>query len=145
MLGGAVGTRMLAESARDGVMRQPALVDVVGLMRRPSIAPLDVFALWLVARYAAAVSPRTAGQWLAHAERSLVADASDLWPESVLRDEAMAVLRLEDLGELLEDTPPLAHDEALAAALAWLAGRDPSEEAVRVMDSSAQPDPQAIP
>ena len=61
-------------------------------MRRPSIQPLAAFALWLVARYAAGVAPETAGRWLAHAERIIATIDSELWPESVLRDETLAIL-----------------------------------------------------
>jgi predicted ATPase len=131
MLAGAVGTRMLAETARDGVMVCGALADAVECMRRPSIAPLSAFALWLVARFAAGVDPAMAGRWLAHSERILAASDSAIWPESILREETMAVLGITDLDALLNDTPALDHAEALAAASDWLAGRDPEEQAPR--------------
>ena len=131
MLAGAAGTRLLAQSARDGVISQADLAETLELMRRPSVQPLAAFALWLVARYAAGVAPETAGRWLAHAERILAAIDSELWPESVLRDETVAVLGIKDLAPLLDSTPPLDHAAALAEAAAWLAGRDPAEEAPR--------------
>ncbi|MGO9976489.1 MAG: ATP-binding protein [Solirubrobacteraceae bacterium] len=131
MRGAAVGARLLARSARDEVITHEALGEALQLMSRPSIQPLAAFALWLVARYAAGVAPETAGRWLAHAERILLALDSQLWPESVLRDETLAVLGIEDLSLLLDRTPPLDHAVALAEAAAWLAGRDPSERASR--------------
>jgi predicted ATPase/DNA-binding SARP family transcriptional activator len=131
MLASAVGTRMLAETARDGVMVCGALAEAIDCMRRPSIAPLSAFALWLVARFAAAVDPAMAGHWLAHSERILAASDSEIWPESILREETMAVLGITDLDALLSHTPALDHAEALAAASDWLAQRDPEEQAPR--------------
>jgi predicted ATPase/DNA-binding SARP family transcriptional activator len=131
MLAGAVGTRMLAETARDGVMVCGALADAIECMRRPSIAPLSAFALWLVARFAAGVDPAMAGRWLAHSERILAASDSAIWPESILREETMAVLGITNLDALLSSTPALDHAEALAAASDWLAARDPEEQAPR--------------
>jgi hypothetical protein len=131
MLASAAATRVLAESARDGVIAHAALTEAVELMRRPSVQPLAAFALWLVARYAAGVAPETAGRWLAHAERIIAALDSGLWPESVLRDETAAVLGVTDLTSLLDSTPPLDHAVALAEAAAWLATRDPTETAPR--------------
>jgi hypothetical protein len=100
-------------------------------MRRPGVQPLAAFALWLVARYAAGVAPETAGRWLAHAERILGSLDSQLWPESVLRDETLEVLGLRDLSTLLESTPAVDHGTALAEAATWLAARDPAETARR--------------
>jgi predicted ATPase/DNA-binding SARP family transcriptional activator len=131
MLASAVGTRMLAETARDGVMVCGDLADAIECMRRPSIAPLSAFALWLVARFAAGVDPAMAGRWLAHSERILAASDSEIWPESILREETMAVLGITDLDAVLSSTPPLDHAEALAAASDWLAARDPAEQAAR--------------
>jgi predicted ATPase/DNA-binding SARP family transcriptional activator len=131
MLAAAVGAKLMAESARDGVIRQPALAEALEVMRRPSIAPLAVFALWLVGRYAAAVAPATAGRWLAHAERARAEADAELWPESGLRDEAMEVLGLADLDAVLKATPPLDHAAALTEAAAWVAERDPDEAAAR--------------
>jgi predicted ATPase/DNA-binding SARP family transcriptional activator len=131
MLASAVGTRLLARSARDGAIAHADLAEALELMRRPSVQPLAAFALWLVARYAAGVAAETAGRWLAHAERIIAALDSELWPESVLRDETVAVLGIKDLASLLDSTPPLDHAAALAEAAAWLAERDPAEQAPR--------------
>lgn len=131
MLGSAVGTRLLAQSARDGVITQPDLAQTLELMAKPSIAPLTIFALWLVARYAAAVAPREAKRWLAQAEQIALATDSQLWPESEVRDETMAVLNLDDLAPLLEDEPPRDHVVVLSEATAWLACRDPLEQVTR--------------
>jgi predicted ATPase/DNA-binding SARP family transcriptional activator len=131
MLGSAAATRLLAQSARDCGLAHPALTEALELMRRPSIAPLGAVALWFVSRYAAGVAPDTAGQWLAHADRIVAALDSELWPESVLRDEAMAILAIGDIGPLLDATPPLDHAAALAEAAAWLAERDPTEVSPR--------------
>src|SRR5262249_7495443 len=51
MLGSAAGTRLLAESARDGAIRHAGLSEALPLMSRPSVQPLAAFALWFVARY----------------------------------------------------------------------------------------------
>lgn len=131
MLGSAVGTRMLAQSARDRVIEPGPLAEAVELMGRPSVQPLAAFALWFVARYAAGVAPDTAGRWLAHAHRIVAALDSELWPECVLRDEAMAILGLRDVTPFLDATPPVDHTVALEAASAWLAGRPATERAER--------------
>jgi hypothetical protein len=132
MLASAVGTQLLAQSARDGVITQPDVSEALKIMRRAGVQPLSAFALWLVARYAAAVDPDAALTWLAHAERIVLALDSSLWPEGVLRDEALDVLGIDDVGPLLERTPTLDHAAALAEAAAWLSERDPGEEAPRV-------------
>jgi hypothetical protein len=56
---------------------------------------------------------------------------SELWPESILRDECLALLSTAERGALLEGAPTLDHATALAQAAAWLATRDPSEHAPR--------------
>jgi hypothetical protein len=127
----SVATRLLAESARDRAIAQRALAEVLELVRRVSVQPLDAFALWFVARYAAAVAPDTAAQWLTHADRIVVALDSELWPESILRDECLAVLGIAEPGGLTNDVPGLDHATAIAQAAAWLATRDPSERAAR--------------
>jgi predicted ATPase/DNA-binding SARP family transcriptional activator len=131
MFATAITTRLLAESARDRAIAQTALREVLDLVRQVSVQPLAAFALWLVARYAAAVAPDTSAQWLTHAERIVVAIDSELWPESILRDECLALLGIVEPGTLLDGVPPLGHAAALADAAAWLATRDPSESAVR--------------
>ena len=131
MLATAVATRLLAESARDRAIAQPALVEVLELVRNVSVQPLAAFALWFVARYAAAVAPDTAAEWLAHAERLAVAIDSELWPESILRDECLAVLSIAEPSALLAGGATLDYATALAQAAAWLGTRDPSERAAR--------------
>jgi predicted ATPase/DNA-binding SARP family transcriptional activator len=131
MLGSAAGTRLLAESARDRTIRHAGLSEALALMSRPSVQPLAAFALWFVARYAAGVDPGSAGRWLAHAQRIVVALDSELWPECVLRDETMAILGIADVSALLESTPPLDPMAALEAAIAWLAGRPGAETSPR--------------
>ena len=128
----AAATRLLAECARDRAIPQAALAEVVELVRGVSVQPLAAFVLWFVARYAAAVNPDGAAQWLAHAERIMVSIDSELWPESILRDECLAVLSVAERGALLEGVAALDHATALAEAAAWLATRDPSENAPRV-------------
>jgi predicted ATPase/DNA-binding SARP family transcriptional activator len=145
MLASAVGTRLLSRSARDGAITQPALAEALELMRRPSVAPLSAFALWLVARYAAGVAPEMAARWLAHAERIIAAIDSELWPECVLRDETATILGIEDLHQLLERTPPLDHATALNDAIAWLAVRDPAESSPREVIEPDLPGPQTLP
>jgi hypothetical protein len=130
-LAAASATRLLAQSARDEAIRQVDLAEVIELMRRPGIKTLDAFALWFVARYAAALAPELAPLWLAHGQRILSELDVRMWPESVLRDETMEVLGIEDLRPLLESTPPLDHRAALAEAAAWLAERDRAERAAR--------------
>ena len=136
MLASAVGTLLLSQSARDGVITQPALAEAIELMRPPSVQPLAAFALWLVARYAAAVAPETAGRWLAHADRIVSGIDSQLWPERVLREETLVVLGITDLGPLLDSTPPLDHVTAHAEAIAWVAGRSTAETAARTPSRS---------
>jgi len=131
MFATAVATRLLAESARDRAISQPALAEVLELVRDVSVQPLAAFALWFVARYAAAVAPETAAQWLVHAERIVVAIDSELWPESILRDECLALLSIAERGSLLDGGPSLDQATALAQAAAWLATRDPGERAAR--------------
>ncbi|MGN6870178.1 MAG: BTAD domain-containing putative transcriptional regulator [Solirubrobacteraceae bacterium] len=131
MFATAAATRLLAESARDRAIAQPALAEVLELVLDVSVQPLAAFALWFVARYAAAVAPDTAAQWLAHAETIVVTIDSELWPESILRDECLALLSVTERGALLDGVPSLDYATALAQAAAWLATRDPSERAIR--------------
>jgi predicted ATPase/DNA-binding SARP family transcriptional activator len=130
MLATAVATRLLAESARDRAIPRSGLAEVLELVRDVSVQPLAAFALWFVARYAAAVAPETAGQWLAHAERIVTAIDSELWPESILRDECLALLSTEQ-GAIPTGAGSLDYATALTEAAAWLATRDPSERAAR--------------
>jgi hypothetical protein len=127
----AVATRLLAQSARDETIPQTALAEAVELMRQAGMKMVAAFALWFVARYAAAVDPESAARWLAYGERILADLDSRMWPESVLRDETMEVLGIANLGPLLASTPRLDHVAALDEAAEWLAGRDPMESAPR--------------
>jgi hypothetical protein len=77
------------------------------------------------------IAPELSLRWLVHAERVLVSLGSNLWPESVLRDESLAALGIADLGPFLGDVPTLDPADALAEAGAWLARRDPEEAATR--------------
>jgi hypothetical protein len=131
MLAAAVTTRLLSQSARDGVMTHAALAEALELARKPVVPPLSVVALWLVARYAAAVDQGAAVRWLVHAERVFATLEAELWPETMLRDEAMTELDLDDLEPLMAGVPALDHVAALDAAATWLAGRDPAELAPR--------------
>ena len=131
MFATAMATRLLAESARDRAIAQSALAEVLALVRGVSVQPLAAFALWLVARYAAAVAPDTAAQWLVQAEGIVVAIDSELWPESILRDECVAVLSVAERTALPDGAPALDHVTAVAQAAAWLATRDPAERAAR--------------
>ena len=131
MLASAVGAHLLAASALDEAIDLDALIEGLKLMRRPSVQALSVFGLWLVARYAAGVAPDNAGRWLVHAERTLAALDSELWPESVLRDETLAILGIENVNSLPDGIEPLAHAAALAQAITWLGERDPGERSFR--------------
>jgi hypothetical protein len=142
MLASGVGTQLLARSALDGAIDHAALTEGLELMRRPSVQELSAFGLWLVVRYAAGVASDTAGRWLAHAERTVAPLDSELWPESVLRDETLVVLGIEDVNDLLDGTPPLDHAAALAQAVAWLGQRSPDERASRrVVSGSSESRP----
>ncbi len=129
LLATALQTELLTRWAHDGAITQPVLAQAVDRIRRTGVKTDAVVALWFVARYAAAVASESAGPWLAHAERILAELDSEIWPESILRDETMSVLELDDVGPLLADTPRLDHAAAVEAAAAWLAERDPAEEA----------------
>ncbi len=131
MLAAAVTTKLLSQSARDGTMSHAALAEALGLARKPVVPLLSVVGLWLVARYAAAVDREAAISWLVHADRAFATLDAELWPETLLRDEAMAELGLDDLEPLMANVPPLDHIAALDAAAAWLAARDPAEVAPR--------------
>ena len=127
-------TQLLAPSARDQAIDRAELIEGLELMRRPSVQPLAAFGLWLVARYAAGVAPESAARWLVHAERTLAALDSELWPESVLRDETLAVLGVANVDALRDEIAPLDHVAALAQAIVWLGERDPGERSFRHLD-----------
>ncbi len=133
LLGSAHCTRLLAQSARDGAIPQVALAELLELTGRTMVKTDVVYALWFVARYAAAVEPESAGRWLALAEPIRAEFDLEIWPEGELRDETMAILGIDDLQPLIAATEPLDHAAAFAEAAAWLAGRDPAERAPREM------------
>ena len=139
MLASAVATRLLAQSARDGTIDHGALTEAVAGMRRINVQPLAAFALWLVARYAAATDPVIARRCLAQAERIVAMLDSELWPESVLRDETMAILGIDDVTALLAGIPPLDHAAALSEAAAWLAQGSSGESAARPAPGRPEP------
>jgi predicted ATPase/DNA-binding SARP family transcriptional activator len=116
----AAAAMMLTRAARDGAIPQQALIHTLDLIRQTTVKTLAAVGLWFVARYAAAVAPQTAARWLAHAERVLAELETELWPESMIRDETMALLGIEDLTSVLRKTPPLEPAAALAEAVAWL-------------------------
>ena len=72
----------------------------------------------LVVGLLAGVTPETAGRWLAHAEPTVAALDSELWPESILREETLAVLGIENVNDLLEGVQPLDPAAALTQAVA---------------------------
>jgi hypothetical protein len=127
----ATATKLLAQSALDESIPQTALSEAVEYMRQPGITTLSVFALWFVARYAAEIAPDLSARWLTYSEQILVELEARMWPESVLRDETMAILGITDLTPLVGSTPLADHRAALADAAAWLAERDPTERAAR--------------
>src|ERR1035437_9472186 len=65
MLASASRTRLLTQSARDGVIAHAALAEALELMRRPSVQPLAAFALWLARhdRPGATPAPGRRGGW----------------------------------------------------------------------------------
>ena len=93
--------------------------------------PLTAFGLWLIARYAAELDPALALGWLAQAERLLAATDAEIWPECVLRDEALELLGGPDLDARAAALAGVDADAAFDAALAWLERRDPRERVLR--------------
>jgi predicted ATPase/DNA-binding SARP family transcriptional activator len=131
MLAGAVAIRSLARSARSGSIAGRDLAEVLECSRATAVKPDAVVGLWFASRYAATHEPEAAGRWLAQAERIRAELGQDFWPESVLLDETLIVLGIEDLGPQPETAPPVDHAAVLAEAAAWLATRDPAEVASR--------------
>ena len=127
MLASAAGTRVMSQYARDGTVGHEQIVDTVELMRRPGLQPLSAFALWVVARYAAAIDVGVAVRALVHAQRILASLDAQLWPESELRDGAIALAGVEDLDVLLDTIPPMDHVAALSEACAWLQAHESPE------------------
>jgi predicted ATPase/DNA-binding SARP family transcriptional activator len=131
MLAGAVAIRLLAGSALSGSIAACDLAEVLECARATGVQPDAVVGLWFVSRYAATLEPEAARRWLAHAERIRAELDQDFWPESVLRDETLAVLGSDDVGPPLEAGSVHDHSAALAEAATWLAARDPGEVAPR--------------
>jgi predicted ATPase/DNA-binding SARP family transcriptional activator len=131
MLAGAVAIRLLARSALSGSIAGRDLAEVLECARASAVKPDAVVALWFASRYAATLEPEAAERWLAHAERIRAGLDQDFWPESVLRDETLALLGREDLRMQIEAAPAHDHAAVLAEAAAWLAARDPAEVAPR--------------
>ncbi len=130
LLGCASGMELAAASAREGEIRKVALVEAVERMRAPGIPPLSAFALWLLGRYAAEFEPAVAHECLRHAQRLVMTAGTEIWPESLIRDETLSVLGLSDPPA---DSSGTAADpeQTFDSALAWLAGRDAAERAPR--------------
>jgi hypothetical protein len=131
MLACAWSTRLMSQSARDGEIRRTDLLETLELMRVPLVPPLSVLALWLAALYATAVDRQAAIRWLVHAERVFMTVNAELWPEAMIRDEALAALELDSVKSLLDVEPVLDHTAAVDAAIEWLGSRDPEESAAR--------------
>lgn len=127
LLATALPTRVLVSCAREGSISHGELSEALDRMGRTGVKTDAVIALWFVARYAATIDPASSGIWLAHAERILAELDSAIWPESILRDETMAVLGIDDLAPLVASTPWLDHPSAVADAAGWLSRRDPGE------------------
>jgi hypothetical protein len=131
MLAGAVAIRLLARSARSGSIPARDLAEVLDCARSTGVKPDTVVALWFASRYAATLEPGTASRWLAHAERIRAGLDQDFWPESVLRDETLALLGSKNPVPDLEAEPTRDDAAVLTEAAAWFAARDPSEVAPR--------------
>jgi predicted ATPase/DNA-binding SARP family transcriptional activator len=131
MLAGAVAIRVLASSALSGSIAARDLAEVLECARASAVKPDAVVGLWFASRYAAMLEPEAARRWLAHAERIRAELDQDFWPESVLRDETLVVLGIENLSPWFEAAPPPDHAAVLVEAGAWLAARDPDEVAPR--------------
>ncbi len=127
-LGTAVGLRVMLSAARDGLIRRSDLANALAIIRRAAVKPLAVVALWLVARYAAAVDRDAALRWLVSAEQIFAGLDTRLWPESDLRADTLAALGLKTAPAAADRNEPDCMAE-LAAADEWLAGRPADEVA----------------
>ena len=131
LLGCAAGMELMAASARDAAIGQPALRDAAWRMRAPGVLPLTAFALWLIARYAAGLDADFALDCLARVQRLLDPTGAEIWPECVLRDEALGLLDGADLSARVAALASVDADAAFDAALSWLERRDPRERVAR--------------
>jgi predicted ATPase/DNA-binding SARP family transcriptional activator len=114
-------------SIRDGELRRADLTAGFATMKLAPIRPLAPLALWLVARYAAAVDRDAAIRWLSEAERIYRGLDAKMWPESDVRDETMRVLGLTSIPPAV--SPETDYLVTLAAAADWLDARVPDEVA----------------
>jgi hypothetical protein len=131
MLAGALAIRLLARSARSGSIAARDLDEVLECASATARKPHAVVALWFASRYAANLEPESARRWLAHAERMRAGLDQDFWPESVLRDETLALLGSEDPVPATAAETTHDHAAVLTEAADWLAARDPAEVAAR--------------
>jgi hypothetical protein len=124
--------RLEVLSARDRAIGLHDLVEIVDGALTLQIADVSTATLVCAARYAVNFDREFATQLLAEAERlAAAALGGDMWPESQLRDETLQLLGLPDPAALLEQTSPRESTEILTHLKAWLADRDPSEQAPR--------------
>jgi hypothetical protein len=114
---------LLARLELDGSITHPALSEAVAVAGKVGEPGLSAVALWLAALYAADEAPEASARWIADGERLREALDSTLWPETVPRDQALAVLGL-DIESLLAATPVRDHLVALAEVAGWLADRE---------------------
>ena len=122
----------LARSAHDGAFGP---TDVAATLHQATLHNDDtiaVTALWLAAGYAASVDPQLAARWLTVAEHAVHKFELNLWPESILREEAMLRLGLSEIGPLPDPDAWPEVQATAAQASQWIATRDPSETAPRV-------------
>jgi predicted ATPase/DNA-binding SARP family transcriptional activator len=112
-------------SIRDGELSHADLVAGFATIQRAPIRPLAPMALWLVARYAAAIDRDAAIHWLAEAERVYQGLDAEMWPESDVRDQTMRALAIDSIPPA--DSPKADYLVTIAAAREWLDARDPDE------------------
>jgi predicted ATPase/DNA-binding SARP family transcriptional activator len=131
----AVGlhTQLLASSALSHRITQPELAALLGPAQRHGIHSIAVGALLFVARYAVEIDPAAARRFLAHAERIVTEWDAGRSLEGVLGEEAMELLGLTDLGQLVRDTPPLDPAAVLASAADWVNARPADEVSPRAL------------
>jgi hypothetical protein len=124
--------RLEVLSARDRAINLSDLSEIVDGALTLQIADVSTATLVCAARYTVNFDPGFATQLLAEAERlTAAALGGDMWPESQLRDETLQLLGLADSTGSLEQTSVGDSTEILTRLKAWLAGRDPSEQAPR--------------
>jgi predicted ATPase/DNA-binding SARP family transcriptional activator len=117
--------QLMLRSIRDGEISRADLVAVFATIELAPIRPLAPLALWLVARYAAAIDRDAAIHWLAEAERIYQGLDAEMWPESDVRDQTMRALGIDTIPPA--ESPKTDYLATIAAARAWLDARDPDE------------------